>query len=473
MAQKYGDVLLLRLGTRNALVVSSFSAAEECFTKNDVVFANRPRTLAGKHLNYNSKTMGFSNYNDHWRSLRRLTTLELLSANRLLMFSGIRHEETKLMVKQLLKEHCYYSSDHDESDHNNNNNNNYTKWTRVKLRPKIVDLVFNIMMKMIAGKRYYGNEVVEEEAKQFQSIMREVSGLLASSNINDFLPFLQWIDFQGVEKRMTNSMKKMDSFFQSLVDEHRKILERAESDANGHDQRNMTFIDLILSLQKSNPQEYDDETIKGLILAMLFAGTDTSVITIEWAMSLLLNHPNAMQRALGEIEGNVGHERLMNESDLPNLNYLHNIINETFRLFPTVPIILPHESSEDCNVSGFHVPKGTMLLVNAWTIHRDEKLWEKATRFWPERFEGGDDHTEVGNKLLTFGAGRRVCPGALLGRRVVALALGCLIQSFEWDRIGAQTVDLAEELGLTMSKFQPLEALCKPRQAMICTLNKL
>ena len=74
-------------------------------------------------------------------------------------------------------------------------------------------------------------------------------------------------------------------------------------------------------------------------MAMLVAGTDTTTITIEWAMSLLLNHPKAMQKARAEIEANVGHDRLVNESDLPNLRYLHNVINETRRLFPSIPVI--------------------------------------------------------------------------------------------------------------------------------------
>lgn len=208
-----------------------------------------------------------------------------------------------------------------------------------------------------------------------------------------------------------------------------------------------------------------------LYQAMLLAGTDTSAITIEWAMALLLNHPNAMQKAWAEIDANVGRDRLVDDSDLPKLNYLHNVINETFRLFPSVPVILPHESSHDCNVSGFHIPKGTMLLVNAWTIHRDHKLWEHSTSFIPERFEGGEG--SEGFKLLPFGGGRRICPGALLGRRVVGLALGSLIQSFEWERIGPEVIDLAEGTGLTMPKAQPLEALCKPRQAMIHILNLL
>ena len=89
----------------------------------------------------------------------------------------------------------------------------------------------------------------------------------------------------------------------------------------------------------------------------------------------------------------------------------------------------------------------------------------------PERFEG-EDGTQ-GFKSLPFGGGRRICPGAVLGQRVVGLALGSLIQSFEWERVGPDAIDLAEGTGLTMPKAQPLEALCKPRQAMIHILNKL
>ncbi|GMN33762.1 hypothetical protein TIFTF001_004328 [Ficus carica] len=245
MVAKYGDVLLLRFGARNVVVVSSLSAAtEEFFTKNDVALSNRPLSLAGKHLNYNHKTIGFSQYNDHWRSLRRLTVLELLSNTRIAKFSGIRHEEAQIMVKTLLQEHRPSSST-DESCH--------SQWTKVELRPKIVDLVFNIMMKMIAGKRYYGNEVVEEEARQFQSIMRELSELLENKNINDIFPVLQWIDFQGVEKRMIRLKNKMDNFFQRLIDEHRKNgTGKAKSDANDYE-RNMTFIELIFFHMMSTP----------------------------------------------------------------------------------------------------------------------------------------------------------------------------------------------------------------------------
>ena len=207
-----------------------------------------------------------------------------------------------------------------------------------------------------------------------------------------------------------------------------------------------------------------------MLQAILIAGTETSSTTIEWAMSLLLNHPEAMYKAWTEIGAEVGKDKLLDETHLPKLNYLQSIISETLRLFPPTPLLLPHESSEDCIVCGYSVPRGTMLLVNAWTIQRDPKLWVDATRFMPERFEGGEGE---GYKLLPFGTERRACPGAVLGRKVIGLVLGSLIQSFEWNRIGQEEIDMSEGKGITMPKAEPLVVLCNPRPAMINLLSTL
>lgn len=181
-------------------------------------------------------------------------------------------------------------------------------------------------------------------------------------------------------------------------------------------------------------------------------------------MSLLLNHPDTMKRVKAEIDRTVTENgRPLEEQDLPKLDYLHNVINETHRLYPAVPLLVPHESSEDCVVGGFHVPRGTMLLVNAWAIHRDPEVWEDPKKFMPERFRAGSADHDEGCRLIPFGAGRRGCPGAGVGNRVVALTLGALIQSFEWKRIGEEEVDMAEGLGLSMPKAKPLEAICTPR----------
>ncbi|CAI0464906.1 unnamed protein product [Linum tenue] len=453
LSTKYGDIFSLRFGTRKVLVISSPNLVEECFTKNDVVFANRPVLIAGKHLNYNNTTMGFSSYGDHWRNLRRLSTVELFSTSRINSFSGIRADEVRLLLKKLFLESRAQPA---------------AAEVRVNLTEKVLELAFNVVMRIIAGKRYYGDGRVDEGAKEFQDIIKEMEALRGSSNLNDYIPILRWVDYGGVEKRMIKLGKKMDGFLQVLVDEQERLRNREGIESKPN------LVNVLLSLRETDPEFYTDQTIKGIISTTLTAGTQTSAATLEWAMSLLLNNPKKLEKAFLEMESVVGLERMFEESDIPNLSYLHSIINESHRLFPPAPLLLPHVSSADCKVGGFDVARGTMLLVNTWTMNRDPRFWPEAEEFVPERFEGGGGGGEgEGFKLVPFGAGRRACPGAGLAKRIVALTLGALIQSFEWERVGGEEIDMREGAGLSMPKALPLEAICRPREAMVKVLSSI
>lgn len=79
---------------------------------------------------------------------------------------------------------------------------------------------------------------------------------------------------------------------------------------------------------------------------MLLAGSETTATTIEWALSLLLNHPEAMNKTWDEIDTYVGQDKIVNEMDTTKLNYLQNVITETLRLYPPAPLLLSHESSQ-------------------------------------------------------------------------------------------------------------------------------
>lgn len=192
---------------------------------------------------------------------------------------------------------------------------------------------------------------------------------------------------------------------------------------------------------------------------MLLAGTDTSAVTLEWAMSNLLNHPNSLKKAREELDAQVGQDCLLDESQLSKLHYLQNIISESLRLYPTAPLLVPHAASDNCTISGYDVPRDTILLVNAWAIHRDPALWDDPTEFKPERFDNGGE----ANKLIPFGLGRRSCPGSTLAQRVVSVTLGSLIQCFEWKRVTDEEIDMTEGRGITMQRIKPLEAMCKAR----------
>lgn len=207
-----------------------------------------------------------------------------------------------------------------------------------------------------------------------------------------------------------------------------------------------------------------------LLQSLLQAGTDTSSNTVEWAITLLLNNPDVLKKASAEIDAHVGTERLVQESDMPNLPYLHCILNEVLRLYPGGPLLVPHQSRENVSIGGYEIPQGTMLLVNAYHIHRDPSLWDEPTKFMPERFESGDAEAK---KMLPFGMGRRRCPGEGLAIREVGLILGTFIQCFDWQRIGDELIDTTEASGLTLPKALPLEAMYRPRQPIMDLLSTL
>jgi cytochrome P450 len=204
---------------------------------------------------------------------------------------------------------------------------------------------------------------------------------------------------------------------------------------------------------------------------LLTAGTDTSALTTEWAMALLLTHPEAMQKLRAELDANVGTTRLVEESDITNLPYLQCVVKETLRLYPVAPIIPAHEAMDDCTVGGFAVRRGTMILVNAWAIHRDPKLWDAPEEFRPERFldAGGDMVTAV--SMLPFGLGRRRCPGEGLAMRLVSLTVAALVQCFEWGVGEGGAVDMGEGVGLTMPMATPLPAVSRPRKFVTSMLS--
>ncbi|EOY15780.1 hypothetical protein QUC31_000710 [Theobroma cacao] len=444
IANRNGPILFFKFGSRPVLVVSSPSAAEECFTKNDIIFANRPRLLIAKHLAYNYTALSWAPYGDHWRNLRRIASIEILSTNRLQLLSGIRMDEVKSLMRNL--------SGHPDEP--------------VELRRAFFELTFNVMMRMIAGKRYYGCENVEdmEEARRFREIQVEALELSSATNIGDFLP---WLKSRKLERKLMECGKKRDKFMQDLIEQHRR---KMRSDPDG--ERKKTMIEILLSLQESESEYYTDEIIRGLMLILLMAGTETSINTMEWALSLLLNNPEVLKKAQIEIVNTVGHEHLIDESDLAQLPYLRSIISETLRMYPPVPLLVPHESSEECIVEGFRVPSGTMLLVNAWAIQNDPSIWEDPASFKPERFEGVEGARD-GFKWMPFGSGRRGCPGEGLGLRIVGLTLGSLIQCFEWSRVGDNMVDMRAGTGFTMPKAQPLQAVCRPRTTVLELLSQL
>lgn len=190
---------------------------------------------------------------------------------------------------------------------------------------------------------------------------------------------------------------------------------------------------------------------------------DTSATAIEWALSELTKHPRVMKKVQMELESVVGMKRKVEESDLDNLEYLDKVIKETLRIHPVAPLLIPHQSMEDCVVGDFFIPKKSRVIINAWAIMRDTSAWAEPEKFWPERFDGTDiDVRGHDFQLIPFGSGRRGCPGLQLGLTVVRLVVAQLVHCFDWklpnDMLPTE-LDMTEEFGLTMPRANHLLAI--------------
>ncbi|KAB5526634.1 hypothetical protein DKX38_020481 [Salix brachista] len=290
ISSKHGPVILLQQGSRRLLVVSSPSIAEECFTKNDVVFANRPRLLIAKHLAYNSTSLGWAPYGDHWRNLRKIASIEVLSAYRLQMLSAIRLEEVKAMICGLFRKQNQL----------------------VDMKTVFFELTLNIMMRMIAGKRYYGENVSDvEEAKRFQAIHAEAFLLSGKTIIGDYIP---WIKSKKMVKRLVECHIKRDNFMQYLIEEQRTKIR--EGDCCGEKKRNL--IQVLLSLQETEPEYYTDDIIKGLMMiwklvwdaTALRGGTDIYILSMDPAFVKKLAMPNS-QLYVDPSKGSVSYDNFV------------------------------------------------------------------------------------------------------------------------------------------------------------------
>ncbi|KZV35074.1 hypothetical protein F511_04379 [Dorcoceras hygrometricum] len=334
----------------------------------------------------------------------------------------------------------------------------------VEVKPALFEYMYNVLTRMIMGKRYYGKSVKDsEEVNLLEEIATEISNLAFETNVIDYLPFMRWFGFQNVEKRLASVNEKRDSFMQRVLDEQRGMMGNHDPclDDAATVRKKRSMVEVLLDLQRSEPKYYTDETIKSLLLVLLQGGSSTSAIALEWAFSLLLDNPQVLKKAQSEIDAHVGTDRLITESDVAALPYLRRIILETFRLHPPVSIIMPHRSSTACTVGGYRIPAGTILLVNTWEIHNNPKTWADPEKFRPDRFLGLDCKKHLGFRIVPFGWGRRACPGEKLAISSIGLGLGSLIQCFDWKTVGK--IDMSEGLGVTTPKVQPLLAKCTPR----------
>ncbi|PON72310.1 Cytochrome P450, E-class, group I [Parasponia andersonii] len=438
LARKYGPIMHLKLGEISTVIISSARLAKEALKVHDLALANRPRIVGAEYLYFDHTGMAFAPYNSYWRYIRKVCILEVLSAKRVQSYTLIRREEVLNLVRRV-------------SEH----------YPRPVNMSKMVGLYSNSNLCRAAFGREF-TEGGDYDNYGFHHMLEEYQELLGGFSIGDFFPSLESVlNLTGTKSRLVHAVSRFNQLFDRIIAEHRDP-ERVK------DETTTDIVDVLLDVQKnaSGDMSLSMENVKGLILDVFAAGTDTSTIILDWTMTELMMNPHVMKKVQAEIRSIMGERKVVSETDLPQMNYMKAVIKESLRLHPPAPVLLPRESSEHITIDGYDIPPKTRLYINAWAIGRDPESCEDPETFKPERFLGSSlDYKGTDFEFIPFGAGRRMCPGLSFGTAGVENALAQLLYSFDYELppgVTAKDLDLSELFGITMSKKVSLELLAKP-----------
>ncbi|KAK4736225.1 hypothetical protein R3W88_010486 [Solanum pinnatisectum] len=414
------------IGNLNLIGIGSSVEMAKVFLKTmDINFVGRPKTAAGKCTTYNYSDITWSPYGSYWRQARRMCMMEYSVIN-----SYRRGPKLGVNTYEYIRAEELHSILH---------NLNKISGKPILLKDYLTTLSLNVISRMVLGKSYLNeseNSIVTPE--EFKKMLDELFLLNGVLSIGDSIPWLDFMDLQGYVKRMKILSKKFDKFLEHVLDEHNA---------------------------KSNAVE--NYVAKDMVDDMLAGGTESSAVTVEWAISELLKKPEIFKKATEELDRVIGQNRWVQEKDIPNLPYIEAIAKETMRLHPVAPMLVPRLCLEDCKVAGYDIPKGTRVLVSVWTIGRDPTLWDEPEAFKPERFrEMSIDVKGHDFELSPFGAGRRMCPGNSLGLKVIQASLANLLHGFNWslpDNMTPEELNMEEIFGLSTPKKFPLSTVVEPR----------
>lgn len=453
LSQKYGDLMLLKFGSKPVLIASSPEMAKEIFKTHDAIFASRPALAAGKYTSHNYSDMTWAPYGAHWRQARKIYLTEIFNPRKLDSLEYIRVEERQTLISRLF-------------DHSGKS---------ILLKDHLPRFTLRTISRLVISDKYYidhynqsnfGASIVTLERLQW--MLDEWFLLGGVINLGDWIPWLSWFDFQGYVKRMKALGKNFTEFYKCVLEDH-KAAKRQQTE---EDYVPKDMVDTLLNLADDPNLEVKltSDRLMGLIHDLLAGGTDTSAATIEWAFQELLRRPNIMDKAQQELDRVIGKERWIEELDFSQLPYIDAIIKETFRLHPLCALLPPHYSIEDCNVARYDIPKGTIVYVNAWSLGRNPKYWDRPEEFIPERFiDNNMDMKGQNFALLPFGSGRRRCPGYGLGMKIVRTTMANLLHGFNWKLAGdmkPEDISMEEIYGLTTHPNKPISVIMEPRLSL-------
>nr|XP_034178596.1 cytochrome P450 18a1 isoform X1 [Osmia lignaria] len=322
--------------------------------------------------------------------------------------------------------------------------------------------ISNVICSLIMGVRFQHGDY---RFKRFMDLIEEGFKLFGSMAAVNFIPVMRYLPcLQKIRNKISENRAEMADFFQKTVDQHRATFDES------------TVRDLVdaylLEIEKAKGEgrasllfqgKNHDRQMQQILGDLFSAGMETVKTTLEWAIILMLHHPEAAAAVQEELDQVVGRSRMPALEDLPFLPITEATILEVLRRSSVVPLGTTHATTRNVTLHGYTIPAGTQVVPLLHAIHMDPELWEKPDEFRPSRFLSAEGKVEKPEYFMPFGVGRRMCLGDVLARMELFLFFSSLMHTFELKSPqGSSLPSLRGNAGVTVTP-DPFNVCLLPR----------
>ncbi|XP_062398456.1 cytochrome P450 1A1 [Sardina pilchardus] len=442
---QYGDVFRLQMGSLAVVVLSGYATIRQALVRQGEAFAGRPDLFSFSAV-ANGTSMTFSEkYGEAW------TLHKKICKNALRNFSRAEAQDSGascLLEERVCAEAAGLVEALQESQAQGGGS----------LDPVVplVTSVANVVCALCFGKRYDYND---QEFLTIVHINNEVLRIFAAGNMADFFPVFRYLPSPSLRK-MVQHIHRMNSFMEENIKEHLRTFDK-------NCIRDIT--DALIAFCEDRQEDREGQVLTNsqivhTVIDIFGAGFDTIIAGLQWSILYLVKFPDIQDKIYGEIDDQVGSNRLPRFEDKPNMTYTEAFIFEVFRHASYVPFTIPHCTTENITLNGYFIPKDTCVFINQYQVNHDSEIWGDPEAFRPERFltPQGQLNKDLTEKVMIFGMGKRRCLGDGFARLEMFVFLTTLLHRLHVESIPGQSLDLNADFGLTM-KPKPYRIRVTPR----------
>ncbi len=383
-ARAYGDMVKLRFGHRRVYLVSHPDLIEEVLVtqNNNFVkhFALRLNPLVlGKGL--------LTSEGDFWLRQRRLSQ-PAFARNRIAAYGPAMVAAAQRVIEA---------------------------WRPGEQRDIMVEMMRLTLA--IAAKTLFDADVSGAAASVVDAL--NVLQRQFLTRFNSLIPTPMWIPTPA-NLRQRRAVRRLDEILYGFIRQRR---------AQNVDKGDLLSI-LLHARDADDGTRMTDRQVRDEAMTIFLAGHETTALSLAWTWYLLAQHPQIEETLVAEWRTVLG-GRAPTVEDWPKLRFTDKVVLESMRLYPPAYVV-GREALADCTIGGYHVPRGTTLLMSQWGVHRDARFFEEPEVFRPERWTDAFQKSMPKFAYFPFGGGPRLCIGNTFALMEMALVLPTIGQQFRF-----------------------------------------